>query len=343
MYEHPLYCEDLPIPTDSYWMLDLYYKEESDWRPMPAWATFLYKLGHAVACADTPVTVVVLTPECGGTLPFVALGSIAGMWATDDEQACSLDEHWDMLARLHPGTPVSYSVLRDNNRVLRHARLRLERMRPNGELELKFRTSASQVKAGLGANTATVRRNEEARRVAPIHTQAAAFTPDIKAKEYHVSPVLGKLIGSRIHDFVSVGSPDCLLLGNETRLRSECGLLLGGADGTALGTIGEGLGLHSDNGGTWHTRVCPLRGHTPSGEPYRLVVFDGPSAWLRHRTDYPQASHVVLAAHTSQALPELLSEVKGTFREGAAPLNLRERVPPLPQGMEVISFMRTDD
>lgn len=321
-------------------MLNLYYKEQ-EWRPLPCWATFLHSLGHAVASGATPATVIVLTPEVAGTMPFVALGSISGLWTAADEGNRTLDEHWAMLSGLRPGTPVSYSVLRKGGNVLRHARVRLAGIRTNGELELAFRASSKESRQGLKPVIVTVKCNEEARRVTPMHVSASEFLPDLKAKEHIIPPVLGRLIGSRLHDYVSASRPDCLLLGNENRLRKECDLMLGESNATALGTIGEALRLRSDNGGTWHTLLCPLRGHTPVAEPFRLVIFDGPSTWLRHRTDYPNANHVVMAAHTSQALPELLTEVREAFREGAAPLALREQTTPLPLGMEVISFRRT--
>lgn len=321
-------------------MLDLYYREETGWQPLPAWTDFFYRIGYATARSPAPSTVIVLTPEATATLPLIALGTVTGYWSDETAIGRSPAEQWEALMRLRPGTPVSYAHLRNRDGVhsLRLACLRVSDTRSADELALEFRRGSGQ----RTPDRLLIRRAETERifRVSPLNGTPRGFVPDTKMREVDISAVLGAFLPGQLYGYYTQSTSDCLLLGTDTRLRQESSLALGRPDGTQLGTIGDVLRLREGNN-TWHTMICPLRGHVPQGgRPFRTVVFDGPTAWLRHRTDYAQSSHIVVAEHTHPILSELLDEVRETMRDGAAPIPLRKAVMPVPLGLEIISFHR---
>jgi hypothetical protein len=320
-------------------MLDLYYKEENGWLALPAWADFFYQLGYTAVRSALPSTIIVLTPESAGTLPFVALGTIAGCW-NDESAARSTAEQWDALMGLQTGTPVSYAYLKKsalNGNSLRLACLRVSDKRAPDELALEFRLGKGQ----RSPDTYLIKKDQPERiaRVAPLNVASRGFIPDTKLKEKHVAIVLDVFLRNQLYDYYTQSSNDCLLLGTDVQLRQESTLLLGRSNGMPLGTLSDVLRIKQANS-TWHTMVCPLRGHVPQGDVFRTVVFNGPTAWLRHRTDYSQSNHVVVVEHTHPVLQELLNEVRTTMRDGSSPMSLRTAIMPVPAGLEIIGFYR---
>jgi hypothetical protein len=321
-------------------MLDLYYKEEAEWQPLPAWVDFFYRLGYVTARDDAFSTVIVITPESASTLPFVALGTVVGCWNDETEAARSADEQWDALMRLQPGTPVSYAYLKKNEHnghLLKLACLRVSDKRVSDELALEFRLGSKQ----SIPDKLLIRKTETDRifRVAPLRVASKSFVPDAKVKERSVAVVLDAFLRNQLYNYYTQSTNDCLLLGTDVQLRQESALLLGRSNGMPLGTLSDVLRIREGNS-TWHTMICPLRGHVPQGDVFRTVVFDGPTAWLRHRTDYSQSNHVVVVEHTHPVLQELLNEVRTTMRDGSTPMSLRTAVMPVPAGLEIIGFYR---
>lgn len=308
--------------------------------PLPAWADFFYRLGYATVRGAAPSTVIVLTPESASTLPFVALGTVAGRWSDEAVAARSTDEQWETLLGLHPGTPVSYAYLKRNEfngSSLRHGGLRVSKNRGSNELVLEFRPGkAESAPINLRLTRAD---SDRIFRVAPLNVASKSFVPDTKLKVSHVATILDSFFRNQLYDYYTQSTSDCLLLGTDVKLRQESALLLGRSDGTQLGMLSDVLRIKEGNN-TWHTMICPLRGHVPQGDVFRTVVFDGPTAWLRHRTDYSQSNHVVVVEHTHPVLQELLSEVRTTMRDGSSPMSLKEAVMPVPAGLEIIGFYR---
>ena len=316
-------------------MLDLHYEEPAGWFPIPAWADFFYRMGYVTAQEERPSTTVVIVPDAAGVMPFMALGTVAGCWQNKDDFALSRDLQWEMLTKLSPGTPVSYTHLSRNSGVLKLSCLRVSSDSTADYMVLEFAKGTNQTEA----DKYYIAKGDRAFRVMPLKTDPKLFTPDKKVKEKTAPAVLNCFFGGMLYKYFTQSTPDCLLIGTDTQLRAECSLRLGAAEGVFLGTLGDVLRIKNGND-TWHTMVCPLRNHSPQDETFRTVIFDGPSAWLRHRTDYSRSSHLVVVSHSHASLSDLLTEIRAAMSEGSFPRTVRELVSPVPYGLEVISFYR---
>ena len=276
-------------------MTALAYQGRRDTRPLPDWAEFLIKVGgHAATyrCDGRRLVVGLSLPARDFGAAFCAVGAVQANYrsrAIEDPRA-----HFEWLLSLEHGTRLRYT---DGNKL------------KSGNLAGKW--------FGLGhdwleiqtTNDAPIykRRWDKCGDIYPVEEEQDFYRP--RALQTNPAFVAAAAPGIDTRDFASHTEMECLLVGEKTKLGRDLeGQQFLAADSAIVGVLNDlvrcdGFEANAND----HDRavlvsafdevgIAKLKRKTPP-----IVIFDGPTAFLRTRANWRTSNWIVVLDRTSSS------------------------------------------
>lgn len=324
----------------------LLFRAHDAWAPLPHWGQYLVSLGAQLHQWESPglrAVVCVTLPTRAFSAPLAALGAIGSSVGGQAHPTDSASAHFETLARLPDGTRV----------VLRKKTQKLKGILRGPEERGGIRYLRVQVESlhERGGGLTEFIQEIDSQRIHPLgsETSAPALPKTQKGRPVarHATFLESLLELQDVYEFVTRSSIECAVIGSKTGLRSEIysagfairprppGELQEGCLQDALRVrefLAEGDGCRSVIVPASASEI-QVDAATASA---RLAIFDGATAYLRWRQEFPGTNNLVLLDRCQPSAEDAAAAFIQEHAKRQGDFDVPEDAP---RGVEVAAFV----
>lgn len=308
-----------------------------NWLTLPDWAQFLIALGSAVALHQTDsarLIAAVATPNRAYTAALSAVGAVLARIGT--MPPVNHEAHYRYLTGLPKGTTVVYW----STPTFKKTGLLVGCLDMDGQRYVKIelggtRKDVSYVRADQCGKIQLAKRQL-------VKLPARAATRRVQV---YAGLAAAVLTAHELGEFLSESRPECAIVGSEGQLRREIlespfailDTFSGAVANSALGSLQDILRVPQfghEGQCSWvevHPFLAESRPRRSSETPPRVVIFDGSSAFLKCRGEWPGSSWIAILDRTDPRFEDATSEIDrcyATNPNSQAPILRLPNAPP---------------